>query len=146
MKTCLFVLWCLAQTAQGGAVKQDSPSLANQSSQQTAAKAFDDEGNVVLAPLVELKPGDLVRFMIKDKIVQGTVKQRIVDPGTSLKIMGDFPGHDKAGFVFQFGALDDGSTTVKGILFFAEQNELYSLELDDKTKSLRFKQQEIKVR
>lgn len=143
MKRCLAILLCLACISHAGMVKQ-SPRIEQPSKQQK--QAFNQQGEVELQPLVDSEEGESIAFKVKDKIILGVVKQKLVDPKLGIKIFGDFPGYEKAGFVFMFGSLPNGDAVVKGSLFFVDTGKAYMLSFDADKKALIFKEQDITVR
>lgn len=147
MKTSLFALLCLTEIACAGMSKQNpQKDLVVNESKAAVKKIFDGDGNVDLQPLVDASAGETVLFNIDGKIVSGTIRERIVDPNQGLKLIGEIANHNKAGFLFHFKPAKDGSVNVKGILFFAESNEMFSLEYNEDKKVLYFKKQALAVR
>lgn len=143
MKHCLIALLCLGCVSYAGFNKQQAPNSAQVSATK---RAYDEQGNVDLEPLVDLVVGDTIAFKIKDKIVVGTVKQRTTEPKKSLKLFGEFSDHNKSGFVFEFTSSSKDEVTVKGIIFFVDLNKIYTLEHDKEKNILVFKEQNIAAR
>lgn len=140
MKWCVALLCWMTLDVHAGMQRQSPPTTAAVT--DATKRAYDKDGDVDLEPLLDLKIGDSVAFKIGDEIVVGTVNQRDVSPGTGLKIFGTFPGHDKAGFLFQFGV----ANTVKGLLFFVGRNATYNLVIDEATKRLSFERRDLQPR
>lgn len=143
MKNWFLALLCSLSIANAGLVKQtDSNSSQNL---KVEKKCFNDKEDLDLGPLLSVKNGDSVAFKVKGKIFTGIVKKIEADP-EKLKVIGEFPSENKAGFVFQFGKTKDNQIEINGILFFAGSNKMFTLAYDEAKRVMYFREQNIEVR
>lgn len=143
MKRCLTVMLCLLTFQLNAGLQQQAPSSESALTMMDSTKhAYDKRGDVDLEPLLDLKIGDTVAFKLEQEVVVGVVKQREFSPDTGLKLFGVFPGHNKAGFLFHFGA----AQTVRGMLFFVDRNATYNLTLEESSKRLMLERRDIQPR
>lgn len=145
MKHFFVIMLCLIGVCHAGFQKQQTSNVSSDIS-ETTKKTYNAQGDVDLQPLGDIQVEEKIAFKLNDRVVVGTVKQRVIDEQNTLKIFGVFDGSEKSGFIFEFKSTKKDEINVKGVLYFVETNKIYSLQLNESKKTLYFKEDKIVAR